>query len=80
MGETVSRQVQNALVIIAVVLTSPIWGTLLWNMLAPFGTAENLAIVIVGVFLGGIVVVRSIMKRRSRLAEDGQGPSGPIDV
>lgn len=80
MGEPMSRQVQNALGVIAIVLTSPIWATLLWNMLTPFGTSEAVAIGIFGALLGTAAVLTGKAKRKSRHAENGQGPSGAVDV
>lgn len=75
-----SRQVQNALVVVAVLLTSPIWVGLLWSMLTPFGPAEAVTLGVVVMLVGVFVVSRVRRRRASALAEDGQRPGGAVDV
>lgn len=76
-----SRQVQNALVVIAVVLTSPIWVALLWSQLEPLGPSAWIVVGIVAVILVIFAVSRVRHYRRlSPVAEDGQGPGGAVDV
>lgn len=79
-GGNMSRTMQTVLVVAAVVITAPLWASLVWSALTPFGAAEALTVVLVVVLVAVFVASRVRSRRASALAEDGQRPGGTVDV
>lgn len=65
-----NRQLQTGLVVVAVVLTSPIWVAILWDMFTPLGVAELVTAAIVLTLVAAFGVSRILAKRARKTQAD----------